>query len=310
VHPNQKMGSLQTSRASVLQLMLRRVPHASRFWSYGTFTLVILALFVASVVNATAADIPAPSPLDRGFQALYQLDFDRGHQEFVNWEKQNPDNPVGAVSQAAGYLFSEFHRLGILEAQFYENDSSFEQRKKQSPDPQIKQQFDVAVDRAERLAQLRLSKDPKDRDALFSMTLASGLRADYAALIEKRNLVSLHYTKEATVWAGQLLAVDSQCYDAYVATGISKYIIGSMAAPIRWVLHLGGVSGDKQQGIGELQLAASKGHYLAPFARILLSIAYVRDHDKTQARALLASLRDEFPTNPLFAQEIARLDSR
>ena len=33
--------------------------------------------------------------------------------------------------------------------------------------------------------QTLLAKNPKDRDALFAMTLSSGLRADYAALIEK-----------------------------------------------------------------------------------------------------------------------------
>ena len=44
-------------------------------------------------------------------------------------------------------------------------------------------------------------------------------------------------------------------------------------------------------------------------ANILLAIAYVRDHDKKHARELLASLRDEFPANPLFAQEIAKLDA-
>jgi len=48
---------------------------------------------------------------------------------------------------------------------------------------------------------------------------------------------------------------------------------------------------------------------LAPFADILLAIAYVREHDKPHARELLASLRDQFPANPLFAKEIARLDS-
>jgi hypothetical protein len=31
----------------------------------------------------------------------------------------------------------------------------------------------------------------KDRDALFALTLSSELQADYAALIEKRNLASL-----------------------------------------------------------------------------------------------------------------------
>jgi hypothetical protein len=42
----------------------------------------------------------------------------------------------------------------------------------------------------------------------------------------------------------------------------------------------------------------------------LLAIAYVRDKDKLRARDLLVSLRDEFPRNPLFAQEIARLDTQ
>ena len=58
-----------------------------------------------------------------------------------------------------------------------------------------------------------------------------------------------------------------------------------------------------------MKLVADRVHYLAPFANILLAIAYVRDHDKPHARELLASLRDQFPANPLFAQEIARLDS-
>ncbi len=141
------------------------------------------------------------------------------------------------------------------------------------------------------------------------MTLASGLKADYAALIDKRNLASLHFTKEATGWAEQLLAVDPNCYDAHVATGVSKYIIGTMAAPVRWLLRLGGIAGDKQAGIAELQITAEHGHYLAPFARILLAIAYVREKDKAKALDLLASLRSEFPDNPLFAQEIARLDA-
>ena len=58
-----------------------------------------------------------------------------------------------------------------------------------------------------------------------------------------------------------------------------------------------------------MQLTADHGRYLGPFARILLAIAYVRDKDNSRARGVLAALRDEFPKNPLFAQEIARLDA-
>ena len=257
---------------------------------------------------AALAGLSLP-PLDHGFQLLYSLDFDAAHGIFASWEQSHPDDPMGPTCDAAGLLFSEFHRLGILEAQFFEDDKQFENRPKLSPDPATRARFDAEIKKAQNAARARLAKDPKNRDALFALTLTNGLEADYAALIEKRNVASLRYTKESTVWGQQTLAVDPDCYDAHIAGGISKYIIGSMAAPVRWLVRLGGVSGDKKAGIQELKLVADHGHYLAPFANILLAIAYARDHDKPRARELLASLRDQFPSNPLFAEEIARLDS-
>jgi hypothetical protein len=141
------------------------------------------------------------------------------------------------------------------------------------------------------------------------MTLSAGLQSDYAALIEKRNLSSLHYTKQAAAWAQQLLAICPDCYDARLAIGLTKYIVGSMAAPVRWMLRLGGVPGDKQGGIADLRLTAERGHYLAPYARILLAIAYVRDKDNARALQMLTSLRTDFPGNGLFPREIARLQA-
>ena len=173
----------------------------------------------------------------------------------------------------------------------------------------MRDRFDAAVGRAESQAQTRLSQNINDRDALFAMTLASGLKADYAALIEKHNLISLHFTREATRWARQLLTIDPKCYDAHLATGVSQYIIGSIASPIRWLARLGGLSGTKAGGIDELRLTAKQGRYLAPFARILLAIAYVRDNDKPRAREMLLSLEQDYPQNPLFAREIGRLDA-
>lgn len=270
-----------------------------------------LAVCLATLlVPAVAADVPASRPsLGQGFSLLYNLDFDQAHQVFLSWEHEHPQDPVGPTAEAAGILFSEFHRLGVLEGQFYENDKKFLDRDKQDPDAGVRDRFNAALDHAQNVASTRLAANAKDRDALFAMTLSSGLRADYAALIEKRNMSSLHYTREANDWADQLLAVDPNCYDARVATGFSKYIIGSMAAPVRWFLRVGGVSGDKKQGIVELQMTADHGQYLGPFARILLAIAYVRDKDDARARQLLASLRDEFPKNTLFTHEIARLDA-
>lgn len=266
----------------------------------------LLALMLMAVPHAFSS-LPSAS-LDRGFLRLYDLDFAGAQKEFESWEKLNPDNPMGPVSEAADVLFSEFDRLGVLEAQFYESDSVFAARKTYHADPAQRTRFEQQLDRAEQMAKARLARDSHDPDALFAMTLSNGLRSDFAALIEKRNVVSLHYTKEATAWSQQLLAADPTCYDAHLASGISRYIIGSMAAPVRWILRIGGVSGDKAGGIAELQTTAAQGHLLAPFARILLAIAYVREKDFARARELLGGLQREFPNNPLFGRELARLD--
>ena len=271
--------------------------------------MAVLWVCCALCAIAAAEDLPraTASPLDRGFSGLYNLDFAGAQNDFSAWEKMHPDDPVGPVSEAAGYLFSEFNRLGVLEAQFYENDDAFADRKKLNPDPGVRDRFHGAIARAETLAHARLDKDAKDRDGLFALTMSSGLQADYAALIEKRNLASLHFTKEASASAQQLLDVCHDCYDALLATGFSKYIIGSMAAPVRWILRMGGLPADKQGGLTDLQTTADHGHYLAPFARILLAIAYVREKNKPRALELLAGLQREFPGNTLFSREIAHL---
>jgi hypothetical protein len=80
-----------------------------------------------------------------------------------------------------------------------------------------------------------------------------------------------------------------------------------MAAPVRWFLRMGGLPADKQGGIADLQMTAQHGHYLAPFARILLAIAYVREKDKPRAVELLSGLQREFPENTLFPRQIERL---
>ena len=214
---------------------------------------------------------------------------------------------MGPASEGAGLLFSELDRLGILESQFFEDDKAFVDRKKLSPDSAVRGRFQAALDRAEGLAKARLAKDPKDHDALLAMVMVNGLQADYSGLIEKRNFASLGYTKQGTTWAQQLLAVDPNAYDAYLARGLSRYIIGSLFAPFRWLLHLGGVDGNKEEGLADVKLTAAHGRYFAPFARILLAIACVRDKDKGQARTILASLHDDFPENGLFVRELQRL---
>ncbi len=270
--------------------------------------LLALAAVLLALGSGVHARTTPESQLDSGFQRLYNLDFSGAQQEFGAYQQQRSDDPMGPVSQAAGLLFQELNRLGVLESQFYVHDSKFKTRPRPPADPELRRQFDQALARGETLARSRLSRAPNEPDSLLALTLVYGLRADYAALIEKRNMTALHFTRDATQTAGRLLAVCPGCYDAYVATGISNYLVGSLSAPMRLVLRIGGYAGDKQRGIEDLRLAAERGHYLAPFARILLAIAYQREHQPQQAREQLSRLHTQFPGNDLITRELARLE--
>ena len=84
------------------------------------------------MVPLAMAGLPSAG-LDHGFRRLYDLDFGGAQKDFEEWERANPDDPMGPVSEAAGVLFSEFNRLGVLDAQFYEDDSIFAARKSTMP---------------------------------------------------------------------------------------------------------------------------------------------------------------------------------
>ena len=267
--------------------------------------LAVVSLLLSPI--GLCADTPAAS-LDTGFLLLYNLDFAGAQQQFSLYQQQHPDDPMGPVAEAAGLLFSEFDRLGVLETKFFTKNSAFKSRPKEIANPSLHEHFEAALQHAETLARPRLARDPSDRDALLAVTLAAGLRADYASLIQDRNLVALHYTSEATQSAQKLLAACANCYDAYVATGVSRYLIGALSPPVRWVLRIGGYDGNKDQGIAELRLAAAHGRYLAPFARILLAVAYLREKQTDPARQLLLGLSNDFPANPLFSRELTRLE--
>lgn len=265
--------------------------------------LIALLLCLGTTASATA-----PSPrLEQGYQDMYNLDFATAHGTFVAWQTAHPEDPLGFVSDAAAYLFSEFDRLHVLQTELFTNDRTFDKRSKLPPDPTAKAAFNQALAKADQLVAQVLARSPQDHNAMFSEILADGLRSDYAALIEKRNLASLGYMKNSRRIADQLVALDPAYYDAYLAAGVENYLLSQNPAPIRWMLRLGGAQTDKTEGINRLRLTADKGRYLGPFARLLLAVAALRENDQATARTLLAGLSKEFPGNHLYSEELAKI---
>ena len=268
--------------------------------------LTIIGL-TPGALTPIGAVLSLSSPLDLGYRQMYNLQFDGAHESFQGWERMHPNDPMGMTSEAAAYLFAEFDRLGVLHSELFVIDEKFKERQKTRPDLVTKDRFEKKLENSDQLADAILERSPQDSNALLAKVLNLGLRADYLALIEKRNLASLSYMKGAGVLAERLLSIDPTCYDAYLAVGVENYMLGLTAAPVRWLLRLYGAKTDKEMGIKNLQLVAEKGHYLLPFARLLLAVAALRDKDRDRARGLLQSLSQEFPKNLLYRKELSRI---
>ena len=245
--------------------------------------------------------------LDAGFHFLYELRADEARKQFQAWQKSHPEDPLGSASEAAAYLFEECYRQGVLTSDFFLNDKLFLGKIPLKPDPELRVAFFAADKQAQELAQLRLSTNPDDANALFAMALSLGMQADYASLIDKRQIDNLKKIREADTYAKKLLVVAPDAADAYLGSGMANYFIGSLPGFKKFFLGFAGIHGDKKTGLQQIEIAADHGHYLRPFAKILLALAALREKKPDIARMQLEQLVAEFPENPLFGGELAKL---
>jgi hypothetical protein len=256
-----------------------------------------------------APNVMSDQELDAGFRLLYEIKFDQAREVFAKWQQQRPTEPLGPALEAASDLFEEFYLKGVLTSEFFLDDDRMLGGIKDKPDPELERQFASAVQRAQKLARARMAQQPKDPDALFALTLIGGMQADDFFLIQKRQLDSMRSLRETERNARILLVVAPDTDDAYLALGVANYVIGCLPTYKRAVLWMGGVHGDKTLGMQQVARAAASEHarYLRPFARLMLALAALREKDPDLARLQLQELTLEFPENPLFAKELAKI---
>jgi hypothetical protein len=264
--------------------------------------LLIPACAMAQASNASPASV-----VDRAFNRIYNFDFPAVHGILDTLEHTDPGYPITHSVRAAALLFSELHRMRILETEFFSSDDKVT-GSRMKPDPRIRERIFKATGDARRLAGNRLAADPVDRDALFAMCMATGIETDYTVLVEKRYFRSFSLSKQSQSYARKLLALDPPVYDAYLTLGSVEYVVGSLNFIFRLFVHFDQIKGSKQQGVENLKRVAAQGRYYPPFAKILLSVIYLRENQPKLAQPLLAELERQYPENPLIRTEVARVN--
>src|ERR1019366_10670083 len=116
---------------------------------------VVFGVLAPALLSAEAAAAPNyqdPQTLDRGYRQMYSLDFPAAHATFRSYQQTHPADPMGHVSNAAAYLFSEFDRLHILESDLFLDDKAFDGRQKLTPDPAVKTELEQELAKSDDLA--------------------------------------------------------------------------------------------------------------------------------------------------------------
>jgi hypothetical protein len=274
-------------------------------------TLALLALVSGALAQVQKVASKPPSVEDKlaqSYHAMYDLKFQEAFKAADEAKAVAQDDPLPYVAQAWVAFFRELDRQHILRSELFATDDNYNSRNAYTWDTGNKKIFDSGLDQAEKLAQDRLNGNQNDSRALLALSLINGLHGDDFGIFTKKDLKAISYIKTATTYAEKLLAQSPDSYDAYVATGMGKVIVARKSAPVRWVLRLGGLKGDEDEGIKELTLAADHAHYLAPFARLLVVFEDVRFKNPADARRRLQDLHQQFPNNHLFVEELDKLN--
>lgn len=271
-------------------------------------TICILVWLVGAVGQAKA---PAQqNAVDWAFNRMYNCDFAGAHAIINEQIRKHPDDPLLFSVRSAAHLYSEFYRLRILELDFFSDDDKVTDRKRLRPDPQIRAELFKATTEARRMAAARLAQDPKDGNAMLAMCIAAGIETDYTSLVEKKYFRSYSLSKESQLYARKLLELSPPNYDAYLTLGSVEYVVGNLNFFFRLFVRFDKIEGNKQKAVEELKKVVESGRFFAPFAKILLSVIYLREDQPRMALALLKEMERDFPENPLIHQEIVRVSGK
>jgi tetratricopeptide (TPR) repeat protein len=265
-----------------------------------TVTLAFVVLLLAGF----------PDPLiQKGFDHFYNLEYDEAIAAFRQYIAKHPDEPRGYNHLAQAILYREMYRTGALETELVSGSNPFLRRPKMNPSPEDQKEFDDAIRRSMELSQARLKENPRDTQALYTLGVAHGLRANYNFLVRKAWMDALRDATQARKLHNRVTELDPNFTDARLVQGVHEYVVGSLPWHWRTLGFLIGFRGNKQQGIRILQEVAEKGDVNKLDAKVLLCAIYRRERKPELAIPLIQELMAAFPRNYLLYFELAQMYS-
>jgi len=263
---------------------------------------------VSSLAQTSApASEQARQSAARGFDHFYNLEYNEAIRIFEQLRDAEPGSSYAQHRVALAYFYKQLHIAGVLEGDLFGASNRFFRTRKIVVDPVLDRNFHQANQAAIKLCEDRLKSDRNHREALYSCGVAYATKATYQGLILRKLLDAMNSARKANEFHTRLIRLDSRYYDAYMVPGLFDFALGSLPAPLKVMLYLVGMSGEKQRGLGLVESVARWGSGARHDAQILLTVMYRREKRFADALRTLEVLAAAFPRNYVFPLEIASI---
>lgn len=275
--------------------------------------ILLLVLFTISGVSfAQTVEKVTPGAANRtqldelrvqGYEALYSLDYETANRIFKEMVRLFPDHPAGPQCLAATLWLHELNRSRYRQASLYSTESFYVSEEK--ADLHLVEQFHNLTRTAALLAEARLRRNRRDLEALYFLGVTEGLRAVFAAAVERKFKAALIHSSRAVDRHREVLKLDPNFHDAELTIGMYDFIVGSLPLPMKIMASIGGVRGSKKRGLETLERVAREGRWARGIAHLLLIDLYKREKRWTQSLAAARELAERYPRNYLFQLQAA-----
>ena len=239
-----------------------------------------------------------------GFDALYNLDYEGARKRFNEITAEFPDHPAGPQFLAATLWAEELNSSRRLQASLYSSDAFFN-AKEDKPDPKMVERFRELTWTATRLAKARLKRDKTDVEALYFLGTTEGLKAAFAAAVERRFMGALGDGSSSVDRHREVIKMDPKFHDAELTIGLYDYIVGGLPLPVKILASIVGTRGSKRRGLETLLRVAKNGRWARDDAKSILLVLLKREKRYGDALELARELSTSYPRNYLFKLEAA-----
>ena len=247
--------------------------------------------------------------MERGFDHFYNLEYPQAIAAFQQAIAKDPASPDLHNHLAQTIVFQEMFRDGALESELVSGSNSFLRRPRLNPTDATEKWFLDEIAKAMEFGQARLTANPNDTAAMYSLGISYGIRSDYYWVVKKAWRDSLKDATAARRLHNRITELEPGDVDARLVQGLHDYIVGILPWHYRLLGFLVGIRGDKEKGIRTVQDVARNGRLNRVDAEIFLCALYRRENMTRLAVPLVQDLIARFPRNYLLRLELSQMYS-